>query len=136
MKCLRLVTFLSFAQWSGIVSAQPPSFEGNWINRKGTIQVKAEPCHIFMCGWIVKAAPAALETARRRGADELIGVQVLKDYRQISENTWKGTVFVPDRQASVSSTLKLIDANTLKITGCLIPGLFCKSQIWRRVLPG
>ncbi|MGE1070903.1 DUF2147 domain-containing protein, partial [Pantoea agglomerans] len=37
-----------------------------------------------------------------------------------------------DRGRSFSSTIEQIDADRLKISGCLLRGWLCKSQIWTR----
>ena len=46
---------------------------------------------------------------------------------------WKGKVFVPDLKATFSGRAELVDANTLKAKGCLVAGVFCKAQTWRRI---
>ena len=49
------------------------------------------------------------------------------------KDKWQGKVFVPDRNASYYSTIKQINANQLKISGCILGGLLCKSQVWSRI---
>jgi len=133
MKSPQFLIVVAAALGSKPAFAQANSFEGTWINHKGTIEVRAAPCETSMCGWIVKATPNAVEVARRRGTPTLVGLQVLRDYRLKADGTWKGTVFIPAKQKSFSSTRKLLDPDTLKISGCLISGLVCRSQTWRRV---
>ena len=70
--------------------------------------------------------------ARDGGTPKLIGTALLREYRPSGRNTWSGTIFVPDMGRTFGSTLKLVDANTISVKGCLIGGFFCKSQIWHR----
>ena len=41
-----------------------------------------------------------------------------------------------DRKASYYSTIQLLDPQTLKVSGCILGGLICKSQTWHRVPSG
>lgn len=45
---------------------------------------------------------------------------------------WKGKMYSPVDGKTYSATLKLLDAGTLKLTGCVVVP-FCRSQTWTRV---
>jgi uncharacterized protein (DUF2147 family) len=85
-----------------------------------------------LCGWVVWADQQAQSDARKGGSVNLIGTQLLYDYHATQNGKWMGEVFVPDMGRRLSSRLDMLDQNRLKISGCLIAGFFCKSQIWRR----
>jgi uncharacterized protein (DUF2147 family) len=106
---------------------------GVWENPRGTIRVRTAPCGDALCGAIAAASPAAEADARDAGVANLIGIQLLKDYRRIGPDRWAGTVYVPDMGHSFSSRIVQLAPDTLKISGCLIGGWLCKSQIWKRV---
>ena len=113
---------------------QPPAAPyGTWQNPRHSIAVRIAPCGTEICGQIVAATPAALQDARDSGVQKLIGVQLLSDYRQVRRGRWDGTVFVPDMGRSFSSHIVQIQPNTLRISGCLIAGMLCKSQDWTRL---
>jgi len=105
---------------------------GTWINPKRTVTVVTSPCGKLLCGAIVSATAEVQQIASKAGAPPLIGTRLLRDYRQTGKDRWQGTVFVPDRNESYYSTIKQIDADHLKISGCILGGLLCKSQIWQR----
>ena len=106
---------------------------GLWENPKATLRVRTAPCGDALCGAIAAATPTAEADARDAGIDKLIGIELLKDYRSIGPDLWAGTVYVPDMGHSFSSRIERLSPDTLKISGCLIGGVLCKSQIWKRV---
>ncbi|MEY4953643.1 MAG: hypothetical protein RL299_2067 [Pseudomonadota bacterium] len=117
----------------GSGTAQPAPVYGTWINPKRTVTVVTSACGQLLCGTIVSATPEVQAIAKKAGAPPLVGSKLLRDYRQTGKEKWQGKVFVPDRNASYYSTIKQLNANQLKISGCILGGLLCKSQIWTRV---
>lgn len=119
---------------STAAAAQPaPGVEGVWRNPKNSVHVNIKPCGQKLCGLVVWASPGAQEDARKGGTDNLIGLQLLRDFGPEKPGVWKGKVFVPDLKATFSGRAELIDANTLKARGCLLAGVLCKAQTWRRI---
>jgi len=110
-----------------------PSVDGVWANPAGSVQVRTGACGDKICGWIVWASPKAQADARKKGVTQLIGTALLRSYRATDRGHWSGEVYVPDMQSSFYSTITMVDAQTLNIKGCILGGLLCKSQIWRRV---
>lgn len=117
----------------GSGAAQPAAVHGTWINPKRTVTVVTSPCGQLLCGTVISATPEVQAIAKKAGAPPLVGTKLLRDYRQTGKDKWQGKVFVPDRNASYYSTIKQLGANQLKISGCILGGLLCKSQIWTRV---
>jgi uncharacterized protein (DUF2147 family) len=126
---------LSLAAFSGLTAAAPvpASIFGLWHNPMGTIQVRTMACGGELCGTIARASTDAEQDARDAGVQQLVGVQLLSGYRPTGPGKWSGTVFVPDMGRSFSSRIVQLSPDNLKISGCLIGGWFCKSQIWTRV---
>lgn len=106
---------------------------GTWVNPKGTVTVRTSTCGKLLCGTVISATPEVQNIAQKAGAPSLVGTKLLQDYRQTATNRWQGRVFVPDRNASYYSTIKQLGDNQLKISGCILGGLLCKSQVWSRV---
>ena len=113
--------------------AAPASPAGIWTNSKGTMQVLMSPCGSKLCGKVIRASEAAQEKARRRGTQQLVGLQVLSDFEPASRGLWKGKVYVPEVRTSLSSNLTITGANEITVSGCLPGRLLCKTQIWRRL---
>ena len=115
-------------------AAPPPGspLEGSWRNPKGTVEVRIGPCGQALCGTVVTAAPSAIADARDSGFPTLVGMQILQGYRPAGRSRWQGTVFVPDMGRSFSSHIVMVDTDHVLVSGCLLGGFLCKSQLWRR----
>ena len=115
------------AQWTDVVV-------GRWSNPRGTLAVQTGPCDDgALCGRIVWASPQAQADARDAGVAGLVGTQLLQGYRPQGHGSWAGRVYVPDMGRSFSSRIRQTSAGTLSISGCLVGGFLCKSQVWHRV---
>lgn len=106
---------------------------GVWRNPKNSVHIDIQKCGEFLCGRVVWANANAREDARNGGTKELIGSQLLRNFQPGKGGAWKGKVFVPDLNVTVSGTAELVDANTLRARGCVFAGMGCKSQNWKRV---
>ncbi len=111
----------------------PDPILGVWQNPAGTIEVKTEMCGRNLCGIVVEASPSAVADARRSGTAPLIGVHLLQNFVRVDSTAWSGTAFVPDMDVHVAAHISLSDPNHLKISGCELGGLVCKSQTWTRI---
>ncbi len=112
-------------------SASP--LEGIWRNARDTVHVEVRACAPVPCGYVVYATPKAQADARRSGVAPLIGIRILKDLTPNPAGGWFAKVFVPDLNLNLSGTASLVDPDTLKVQGCLVIGVLCKSQVWTRV---
>lgn len=106
---------------------------GTWINPRGTVKVQTTACGARLCGKVVWASSVALADAKSSGVDTLIGVELLRDYHSTGPNRYVGKVYVPDMGRVFYSTITQVDPATLRISGCILGGLICKTQTWRRV---
>ena len=104
--------------------------EGLWKNPSGTAIIAVAPCANSLCGKVVWAS----ERGRReavKGAPQVVGSDVLTGVSRAGDH-WTGSLFIPDDDIHVSAKLQLVDARQLKISGCVLAGLFCRSQVWTR----
>ena len=125
---------LSVPAFSGVASAAGSDAPtGIWTNPKGSVRVRIQPCANSVCGTIVWANARAQEKARRAGTPQLVGTQLFREFRQTGANRWSGRVFVPDMGRTFSGTLRSTGPNTIVARGCLVAGVFCKSQNWTRI---
>ncbi|MEG3125309.1 DUF2147 domain-containing protein [Sphingomonas sp. GB1N7] len=114
--------------------AAPNPVLGTWVNPKHTLAVETAACEAGgLCGAIVRANEQALADARDAGVPQLIGLQLLQDYHPAHGGVWSGRVYVPDMGRSFSSRIEQVSPDALKISGCLVGGFLCKSQVWRRL---
>lgn len=119
---------------SAAAADAPASLQsGIWKNPKNSVHVELRPCGGNACGYVVWASEKAKADAREGGTKNLIGMQLLRDFKPHKDGVWRGKVFVPDLNATFSGSAQLLDERTMKAKGCLIGGLACKSQVWTRI---
>lgn len=106
---------------------------GLWRNGSNSVHLEAHHCGDSMCGKVVWASDKAIADARRGGTPNLIGLDLFHGFRKDRKGNWRGKVFVPDLNRTFSGTVVMLDANTLRGTGCTLGGLICKSQTLRRI---
>jgi len=78
------------------------------------------------------ASQKAAADARKSGTDALIGAELLRDIQPRSEGRWRARLFVPDLNKTSSVELRFTGPNRMKVTGCAVGRIVCKSQIWSR----
>lgn len=107
------------------------SVEGFWKNPIGSAVIAVTPCGNMLCGKVVwTSARGQREVAKT--TSHVVGTTVLTDVKP-SGRGWSGKLFIPDDNIHVSAKLQLIDGHKLKLTGCGVFGLICRTQIWTRV---
>ena len=65
----------------------------------------------------------------------MVGLQLLQDFAPAGQG-WRGKVFVPDLNRTLTGSARTIDANHIEAKGCLIGSILCKSQVWTRLTQG
>lgn len=114
-------------------SASPAQPLGVWSNPKNSVHVRLQPCGESVCGTVVWASEKAKAAAKRGGTESLVGTQLFREFQQVEPGAWKGRVYVPDMGRTFAGRITALDSRTIKGRGCLIGGLFCKSQTWKRI---
>lgn len=111
---------------------QPPRapIEGLWKNPIGSAVIEVAPCGDALCGKVVWASARGRREVAKT-TSQVIGTIVLTDL-QSKGSGWAGKLYIPDDDIHVGAKLQLLDSRRLKLTGCVLGGLLCRSQIWTR----
>ena len=112
--------------------AAGPSWAGVWRNTNNTVHIKAAPCGAKMCATVVWADDQTKAAVAAKGRN-IIGMQLLRDFRDTGSGEWRGTVYIPDMDMTVSGKLTLLDRNTMLAEGCGLLGLVCQTRHWSRI---
>jgi len=96
---------------------------GTWKSDKGAMRVKFEPCGGATRGSIVWVKPGADTRAK-------LGQHLFFDMRPDGKKSWTGKAAY---DGSVYFSRISIAETDLRTSGCVMTGLLCKSEIWRRV---
>lgn len=107
--------------------------EGRWVNPKGSVTVKIGACGEGYCATVIEASAKAKATAKKGGTPNLIGTLVMSDLRARGEGVYRGRAFDPKRNLRAPATVRMLSDSTLVVKGCLIGGLICKEQRWKKV---
>lgn len=117
---------------AAIIAAADAPIEGRWKNPSGRVTVLIEACGAALCGSVVSAAESAKADARRGGTTNLVGTQLMTGFKPAGPGEWRGRMFVPDINHRSNAELRLIGDSQLKVTGCMVGRMICKSQMWTR----
>ena len=109
------------------------SIEGSWTNPSTSVTVTIAPCGDAMCGRVTAASDKAKADARKAGTDPLVDVELMSEFKSSGAGRWKGRLFVPDLKRRSKAEFRMIGSDQLKVTGCAVGRLLCKSQLWTRV---
>jgi uncharacterized protein (DUF2147 family) len=96
---------------------------GTWESVEGAMRVKFEPCGEATCGDIAWVKPGADARAK-------LGQHLFFDMRPDAEKSWTGKAAY---DGSVYFSRISMEGTDLRTSGCVMSGLLCKSEIWRRV---
>ncbi|MGI8704922.1 MAG: DUF2147 domain-containing protein [Sphingomicrobium sp.] len=110
-------------------SAKSP-LEGRWKN--GKMEIVISPCGRTLCGTVVKASPVQQAKAERGSGTDLVGATLIQGIERTGPGTYRGRVFVADRNVHASGTIHQVSRNQLKVRGCVL-GVLCRSKTWDRV---
>jgi uncharacterized protein (DUF2147 family) len=115
------------------VVAQPPAaapIEGYWKNPIGSAIIQIAPCGTALCGKVVWAS-ARGQREVAQNTSNVVGTTVLTDVKYTRQH-WAGSLYVPDDNIHVSAKLQLLGDRRMRLTGCGLMGLICRTQVWTR----
>ncbi|MEO5867178.1 MAG: DUF2147 domain-containing protein [Sphingomonas sp.] len=141
-----LLVLLSFLLTSGPAMAEAPAppagpasnrpaspLEGTWRNTRDTIHIRADRCGPALCGTVISAAVRHQTDVRQGTGRGLVGMRLFTGFRPAGASTWKGQIYIPDLDQSATGKIVLTDPNSITVSGCLLFGLACKTQHWKRI---
>lgn len=105
-----VLMFASNAAHAQQTSAPNEAIIGVWSNPSGSVHVRIEECGTKLCGVVVYATDKAKADAAKAGTNELIGINLFREFARYDQNKWRGKVLVPDLDRTVSGELKPISA--------------------------
>lgn len=118
---------------SAAAQAAAASLPGSWTNQSRSVIVLIEPCgENALCGTVQWASAKAQADARRGGTVNLVGTELLGGFVPVAPGRWEGILFVPDLNKRSKAELQQLDDDRIRVRGCAVAHLLCKSQIWTR----
>jgi uncharacterized protein (DUF2147 family) len=128
-----LAAFLLTGASASASTSAPPEVFGVWANPKDTVHIDIKACGELACGTVVWASADAQAKSLKASGKQILGLQLFQDMKKRPDGAWRGRAFVPDLNMTFAGSAEPLTAQTLKIKGCLVGNMFCRSQIWNRV---
>jgi uncharacterized protein (DUF2147 family) len=125
--------------WSAVPSNARDAF-GLWLTKDRDAKIRIADCGGSLCGTIVwLSQPIDRETGKpvtdkmnpdpARRSRPMLGIRIF-GMQSAGPNRWTGTIYNADDGKTYGGNIELLDANQIKIQGCLGP--FCDHEIWTR----
>ena len=113
--------------------AHAAGVEGVWRTEHGW-QVKIYKCGASWCGKVVggttmKDVHNPNPSLRKRS---VVGIDIIRSMRKRGKS-YKGQLYNPKDGKTYTGTIEPLSANKLKLSGCILGGLICRSQTWTRI---
>lgn len=113
---------------------------GSWLTEDGSSKIRFEPCDQRVCGRIVWLKDTIdPDTGRdwrdKNNPDEaqrgvkLLGLAIFKNLTDTGE-AWTGDVYNPEDGRTYSVKIRTVEDGKLEVTGCVLAGLLCQSEVW------
>ena len=120
------------AQGGADPARENAAWSGTWTNMNNTMHVRAGRCGDAMCGTVIWADDKTKADIASHGRT-LIGTQVFREFRQTGPNEWKGKVYVPAIDQTISGRIELTDSDSITASGCALFGFGCQTRHWKRI---
>ena len=135
MKCL-FACAATVLLASGTAFAADPSVIGDWRVKEGYANIRIDNCGGKMWGIVAWEKEAGKDNENPDPAKKgrpILGMPILLAMAPTRPNLWEGEIYNSNNGSKYSANISLIDANTLKLQGCVLGGLFCGGENWTRV---
>lgn len=102
---------------------------GIWITEKSetgaSMAVEIFDCEGRLCG-------KAVDVFNAPNRDS-VGIEIIRGMKKKSETLYKrGKIYAPDTKKWHTSKMILQSDDKLKVSGCVLGGVICRSQVWTR----
>jgi uncharacterized protein (DUF2147 family) len=130
---------LTVSQSAKSESAGDP--RGMWLTESGDAKVRVSKCGQALCGTIVwLKQPIDSATGRPQIDDKnpdpalarrpIVGLNLFHSMKPSGDH-WSGRIYNADNGKTYASDVALVDATTLKVSGCVL--FICGSERWTRL---
>lgn len=129
LKVVLILTLPVLLLFSATASAQASSVLGVWVTEKSE-KGASMAVEIFECGERLCGKAVDVFNAENRDS---VGLEIIKNMRKKTDTSFnKGKIYAPDTKKWYKSKMSLKGDNKLKVSGCVLGGVICRSQTWTR----
>ncbi|MBC2776844.1 DUF2147 domain-containing protein [Parasphingopyxis marina] len=116
------------------------SITGRWLTEDRRAIIRIAPCGGAICGYIQQVLREMPDADQRDENNpdpalrsrRIIGMPVLTGFR-LDGNRWRhGEIYDPEDGRNYSARMELNANGSLSVTGCVLGGIICQSEVWTR----
>ncbi len=129
---------LAFASFAAVLAASPAAraddITGTWLSQSGETRVRVSPCGGQFCGtivWVSKPGKDVNNPDESKRDRSLVGIQMITMKSTGSAN-YSGHLYNYQEGKTYSGKAS-VSAAGLALSGCVLGGLICRTQTWKRV---
>jgi uncharacterized protein (DUF2147 family) len=114
--------------------AHADDIAGTWLSQSGETRVRFSPCGGIFCGvivWVSKPGKDVNNPDESKRERSLVGIQMVTMKPQ-GGGSYSGHLYNYQDGKTYSGKAKVTGAG-LELSGCVLGGLICRSQVWKRV---
>jgi uncharacterized protein (DUF2147 family) len=132
----RLKFAVLIASFAACGQALAADITGTWNDTETSAVFSIYSCGSGVCAKIVK--PKEPGSKDYNNPDPALkgrpmeGIVLLSNGQKESEGKYKGTLYNPEDGNTYTGYLTLTNTNEVKLEGCVLGGLICKSRVWKR----
>jgi len=101
---------------------------GVWLRPNKGWHIEFAKCGDNLCGEVVSG-----DGVDKKTGESVVGVKMLYDLTKDGEDSWVGKMYNPGDGHEYKGKVKVLSENEIKMSGCLLGGLICRSEKWPRV---
>jgi uncharacterized protein (DUF2147 family) len=108
---------------------------GDWLVADRSAVIRVSSCGISLCGviaWTREPGRDEHNPDRSKRDRSVVGVSILQGMKPSGAGRWDGTIYNPQNGKTYTGHLILKSADVLRIEGCVLGGIFCGGEDWRR----
>ena len=136
-KVLHLGAGLVLASAMMMSAAAAADARGTWARPSGTSQIRISSCGSALCGklvWLKDKGKKDVENPDPSKRDRpLLGVLTVYGMKPNGTDAWRGKVYNAEDGKTYTGKMELVTPSKLKLSGCVLGGLVCKGETWKRV---
>lgn len=120
---------------AGAASALAGDPTGLWLRANGNAKIRIDKCGAALCGtvaWEREPRKDVYNPDPAKRNDPVVGRRVLLGLKPDGDARWKGEVYNAEDGKTYTGYITLVGADDLKLQGCVLGGLICKSDTWSR----
>lgn len=134
MRASAATAFVAFLLASAPAWAADPI--GVWTRSSGSSRIRIEACGQALCGtvvWEKNPRKDIYNPDPARRDDPVTGRRILLGMKPTgTPDQWKGEVYNAEDGKTYTGYVSLQADGKLKLQGCVLGGLICKSDLWSR----